>query len=82
MRNLEVGEIPVPEESVLVVALTLVHVFPCIASIDGNDENWFKVVDAIHLSRRIINCSSKHHPLRTTNNSNDTFPGAALGDGS
>ena len=82
LRNLEVGEIPVPEESVLVVALTLVHVFPCIASIDGNDENWVKVVDAIRLSRRIINCSSKHHPLRTTTNSNDTFPGAALGDGS
>jgi len=59
LRSLEVGQIPIPEESVLVVALTLVHIFPRITSIDCDDENWDEVVGAICLSRGIINCSSK-----------------------
>ena len=33
MKNLEVGWIPVPEESVLVVALTVAHIFPRIEDI-------------------------------------------------
>jgi len=59
LRDLEVGEIPVPEESVLMVALTLAHIFPHIVYIDGVDENWFKVAGAIRRSKEIIDCSSK-----------------------
>ena len=63
LKELEVGEMPVPDRSVLVVALTLVHIFPHITRIDGDDENWYQVVDAIRLSREIVNCSGEEHTL-------------------
>ena len=47
LRDLEVGEIPVAEESVLTIALTLALIFPHIESTDYVDENWEKVVDTI-----------------------------------
>jgi len=60
LTELEVGEISVPDESVLTVALTLAHIFPRIESIDYVERgNWERVVDAISLSRQIIDCSSK-----------------------
>ena len=62
LRNLEVGEIPIPDESVLMVALTLALIFPCIDYIDYIDENWDKVLDAIYLSRQIVIYSSKERP--------------------
>lgn len=61
LTNLEVGEIPVAEESVSVVALTLVRIFPRIESIDFADENWGKVIDAICVSREIIGYSGEEH---------------------
>ena len=56
---LEVGHIPVSEESVAVVALTLAHIFPHITRIGCKDGNWLKVVNAICLAREVISCSSK-----------------------
>ena len=60
--KLEVGEIPVPEESALMVALTLLQIFPQIMNIEYINEGWGKVEDAIHLSKRIVGCSSKVTP--------------------
>jgi len=59
LTDLEVGEIPAPEESVLAVALTLAHIFPRIESIRSGDYNWEKVVEAICASRETINNSSE-----------------------
>ena len=57
--NLAVGEIPVPEESVLVVALTLLRIFPRIERINSVDDEWWEVENAIRLSKSIVGCSSK-----------------------
>ena len=65
LRELVVGAIAVPEESVLMVALTLLRIFPRIDDINSyDDEGWRKVEDAIYLSKRIVGCSGKH-PLNT-----------------
>jgi len=61
LTDLEVGEIPMLEEAVPTVALTLALIFPHIETVDYIDENWKKVLDAICLSREIINRSSKEH---------------------
>ena len=63
LESLAVGKIPVPEESVLMVALTLARIFPRIDCIEHIDKNWEKVMDAISLSREIVNYSSKRSPL-------------------
>jgi len=82
LREIAVGEIVVPEESALTVALTLLYIFPRITTIFYDGEGWGKVEDAIHLSRRIVDCSSKHHPLTTCRNDfDDTFAGATLQTG-
>ena len=60
LTDLVVGDMVVPEESVLTVALTLLLIFPRIDCIEFTDEGWEKVEDAIHLSRGIVGCSSKH----------------------
>jgi hypothetical protein len=65
LEHLVVGEIPVPEESVLMVALTLLRIFPRISSIYSMDEGWEKVGDAIHNSKRIFDCSCKQCPPTT-----------------
>jgi len=57
--DLMVGEIPVPEESELMVALTLLRIFPRITIIYSDDEGWRKVDDAIYDSGQIVGCSSK-----------------------
>ena len=56
---LEVGDIPLPEESTLVVALTLLRVFPRIDSIVYLGEGWEKIADAISISKRLVDDSSK-----------------------
>ena len=61
LTNLEVGEISMPEESALTIALTLIRLFPRIETIDGADEGWEKVQNAICNSKGIIDCSSKQH---------------------
>jgi len=62
LTDLEVGYIPMAEESMPTVAVTLALIFPHVVSIDYADEGWQKVLDAICLSRRIVNSSSKGHP--------------------
>ena len=57
------GEIPIPEESVLVVALTLFRIFPRTEFIDAVGEGWEVVMGAICLSKQIVDCSSKQYPL-------------------
>ena len=54
LRDLEVGEIPMPEELVLAAALTLGRIFPHMECIYSVDDNWEKVVDAICDSREVI----------------------------
>lgn len=63
LTRLVVGDIPVAEESALVVALTLLRIFPRIESIVGVGEGWLKVEDAIRHSKQIVDFSSKQHPL-------------------
>ena len=65
LRYIEVGEVPVPEDSALVVAVALARIFPHIASIGSDDGSWFKVENAICLAREIINHSSKKPPFST-----------------
>ena len=61
LKHLDVGRIPMPEQSVLMAAVTLGLIFPWIASIEATHEGWGKVEDAIRFSRQIINYSSKQH---------------------
>ena len=63
LKELDAGYTSVPDESVLVVALTLVRIFPRIDRIEHVDENWGKVMNAVRLSRKIVDHSSKEHPL-------------------
>ena len=74
-----------PEESAFVVALTLLRIFPAIESINYIGKDWVKVADAkdaICLSRRIVDHSSKEHPPPSRSIYGDAFLGAALKDGS
>ena len=59
LTDLMVGEIPVPEESVSMVALTLLHIFPWITYINSTDEGWEEVEDLIHSSKQIVDYSSE-----------------------
>ena len=63
LTELVVGEICVPEESVLIVVLTLLQIFPRIETFEGDGEGWSEVEDAICHSRQIADRSSKHHLL-------------------
>jgi len=63
LRELDVGEIGVSDESVLMVALTLVRIFPRIDHIEYPYGNWGKVMEAVRLSRETIDHSCKEHPL-------------------
>ena len=63
LGDLVVGEIPILEESVFVVALTLTRIFPRLENIEYTDENWEKVLDVISASKQIIDYTGKKHPL-------------------
>ena len=63
LRDLDVGQIPMPEESVSIVSLTLARIFPHLELIYHVDENWEKVEGAICISRQIIDYSGKEHHL-------------------
>jgi len=84
LTQLEVGKIPVPEESVLVVALTLIIIFPHLRCVYSSDiENWEKVEDALRLARQIVDFSSKEHCFcAPQSNFSDISIAATLGDGS
>jgi len=51
LRKLIVGGTPVPEGSAMIIALTLLHVFPRLSFIDFIDEGWEEVEGAINRSR-------------------------------
>ena len=73
LTDLEVGEIPMPEESVLVVALTLLRIFPRIETFSYIDDGWEKVEDMIRRSNQIVDCSSKYYHPTIPRNSTLTF---------
>ena len=79
LTTLEVGEIQVGEESVLMVALTLLRIFPRIMSISFVDKGWRKVDEAIRISKRIADFSSKHRPLTIPRSNFDDTPTEADG---
>ena len=82
LMELQVGDIPVPEASALVVAMTLVQIFPHIEDVVYLDESWEEVAEMFSLSINIINCSSKEHPCSVTQrNFHNTFPDATPEDG-
>jgi len=83
LTDLNVGEVHVPEESVLMVSLTLALIFPRVARVNSlDDDKWEKVIDAILLSRQIVDCSSRDHPLPTSRSDlTDPSPGGAQVDG-
>ena len=79
LTELEVGETPVPEGSAMIIALTLLRIFPRLGCIVFFDEGWEEVAIAINFSREIIDFSGKQCPLTTPRGAlNDRFAGAAL----
>ena len=79
LKDIDVGEILLPEESISAVALHLAHIFPHIEEIDCTDKNWNKVLNAIRNSREVSGRSSEEHPLSALrSNINDASPGATL----
>ena len=62
LKTLVVGEMPMPEGSVPMVALTIARIFPHLEYIDCVDENWKRVVDAVRL-QKIVDFSSEHPSL-------------------
>jgi len=63
LTTLNAGEIPISEESVLVVALTFARIFPHMEVIQSSDIKWVKVVHAIATSREIIDYSGEDNSL-------------------
>ena len=66
LAQLIVGETPVPEGSAMVIALTLLRIFPRLGFIESTGEayeGWKKVENAINLSREIIDFSGKRCSL-------------------
>jgi hypothetical protein len=61
LERFHAGETPMPGESVLMAALTLARIFPCISSISRANDNWKKVLDAICISGQIVDRTSKEH---------------------
>ena len=77
LTTLEVGDIHVPRESTLMVAMTLVRLFPRLSVIywRDEDEGWDKIEDALSCSKRFANCSSGRYLLATPrSNVDDTSP--------
>ena len=59
LTTLEVGEMPMMVGSALMVALTLLHIFPHLEFIEYYNEGWEEVAGAIALSRKLADASSK-----------------------
>lgn len=65
LTDLDVGDIHLPEESVLMVTLTLLRIFPHLDFIDYRNVGWRKVAHAISLSKRLADRSSETHSFAT-----------------
>ena len=59
LTYLIVGGIPLPEESVLMVTLTLLLIFPSVYRFAYSDKRWERVVNAITRSKQLVHQSSK-----------------------
>ena len=66
LTDFEVGKIPVPEGSMLMVALTLLRIFPRLIVISGTDPGWAEVGGAMYHSKGIVDRSGKQRPRITT----------------
>ena len=71
---LQVGNIYVPEKSTLMVALTLLRIFPRLDDIMYIDQGWEKVADAISASKKLVDHSSKKHPFDAPRRNVDDTP--------
>ena len=60
LRCLWVGCMPLPEESTLMVTLTLLRIFPQLEDLVYGDDTWEAVADAIYKSKQLANWSSKN----------------------
>ena len=60
LKYLHVGDISVPEESTLMVALTLVNIFPHLECVNYSDVGWEKVANAIQGSKHLVHSSSEN----------------------
>jgi len=79
LTELGVGRAPMPEGSEMIIALTLLQIFPRLNYILCINRRWKGVEDAINRSRGIIDYSSKQRPFATPRNTvNDRFTGATL----
>ena len=65
LARLVVGETPVPEGSTMVIALTLLRIFPRLDCILFTDEEWGEVLNVVNRSREIMDRSSKQSPFTT-----------------
>lgn len=83
LRFLEVGEIRMPKKATLMVALTLLRIFPRLNHIQWyDDERWDEINDALVFSEQFADWSSKGYSFATIPRSDvyDTSPGTALGN--
>ena len=75
---LDVGEIRLPEESSLMVAITLLRIFPRLKCIE-HDGGWEKVADAISHSGKLACCLGKRSTFSTPRRTvDDTSPGSSV----
>jgi len=74
LTDLKVGAIPVMEESALVVALTLLRIFPRLEYIEYSDEGWEEVAEAIELSKQLADASGKKFSLTPPRSNTDDTP--------
>ena len=66
LARLVVGATPVPEGSAMIIALTLLRIFPRLHRIVSPEGLWEEVEDAINCSRKIIDYSSEQCLFSTT----------------
>ena len=78
LMQLEVGEAPVPEGSAIIIALTLLQIFPQLNYIASNVKRWGEVEDAISRFREIISPSKQWSPTTPRSSLNERSTGAAL----
>jgi len=71
---LRVGDIYVPEESTLMVTLTLLRIFPRLDNIMYTDQRWEKVVHAINASKKLVDHSSKKRSFDAARRNVDEIP--------
>ena len=65
LEELIVGKTPVPEGSAMMIALTLLRIFPWLSWIVFRDEGWEEVENAINRSRETVGYSGKQRPFTT-----------------